>query len=94
MLEIPKGLVAWALVFLLVLTLELTREAKKLSVLKRSMFIALLCSFNEKAKQELIDSGGERLLKVETLIPYMLIEADMMGEYYTWLKRNSKKEGD
>lgn len=94
MLEIPKWLVALALVLLLTLTSEYIREAKKLNVLKRSMFIAFLCSFNEKAKQELIDSGEERLLKVETLIPYMLIEADMMGEYYTWLKLNSKKEGD
>lgn len=94
MLEIPKWLAALALVLLLTLTSEYIREAKKLNVLKRSMFIVFLCSFNEKAKQELIDSGEERLLKVETLIPYMLIEADMMGEYYTWLKRNSKKEGD
>ena len=94
MLEIPKWLVALALVLLLTLTSEYIREAKKLNVLKRSMFIVFLCSFNEKAKQELIDSGEERLLKVETLIPYMLIEADMMGEYYTWLKLNSKKEGD
>ena len=94
MLEIPTWLAALALVLLLTLTSEYIREAKKLNVLKRSMFIVFLCSFNEKAKQELIDSGEERLLKVETLIPYMLIEADMMGEYYTWLKRNSKKEGD
>ena len=94
MLEIPRWIVAWALVCLFMLVLEHIREAKKLRVLKRSTFIAFLGSFNEKAKQELIDSGAERLLKVETLIPYMLIEADMMGEYYAWLKRNSKKEGD
>ena len=92
MIEIPNWVLCCLIVWILGLISTVIRQDKQLRILKKSMFIAFFGSSNDKARKELVDAGAERMLKVETLIPYMLIEAGLMGEYFQWLNDLNKKK--